>query len=428
MKKCVVIGGGVAGLTTAAYLSTNGTKVTLLESSPKLGGRAYSFTDQKTNSIIDNGQHILMGCYKDTLEFLKLIGAGENFIYQKRLEVDFLQRGGNKVRLKSFPVFYPLNLLFGLLSFKTLSLKERISVVTFMMKLPFQSHQKLVNKNIKEWLNENHQNENVISTLWEMIAVGALNTNLKKASALMFRDILMKIFLGGTFSSTIILPKNGLTESYVNSAISYIEKNNGEIKLSSFVDEIFIEEEKVTGIKINEEIYNDFDFIVSAVPFYSLLKIIPQNILDEKISFEYSSILNIHIWLRNNPFKKQFYGLIDSPIHWIFNKGDHLNLVISDADYLIDKSAEEIFEICKTELKKYTKIDESEIEQYKVLKEKRATFIPSNKITYSRPASKTKIKNLFLAGDWTDTGFPSTIESAAKSGRIAAGLVSKSVK
>ena len=90
MKKCVVIGGGVAGLTTAAYLSKNGIKVTLLESSPKPGGRAYSFTDQKTNSIIDNGQHILMGCYKDTLEFLKLIGAGENFIYQKRLEVDFL--------------------------------------------------------------------------------------------------------------------------------------------------------------------------------------------------------------------------------------------------------------------------------------------------------------------------------------------------
>ena len=86
----------------------------------------------------------------------------------------------------------------------------------------------------------------------------------------MFRDILMKIFLGGTFSSAIILPKNGLTESYVNNAISYIEKNNGEIKLSSFVDEIIIEEEKVTGIKINEEIYNDFDFIVSSLPLHAL--------------------------------------------------------------------------------------------------------------------------------------------------------------
>lgn len=428
MKKCVVIGGGVAGLTAAAYLSKNGIKVTLLESSPKLGGRAYSFRDQKTNAVIDNGQHILMGCYKDTLEFLKLIDAKENFIYQKRLEVILLQPGGKEVRLKSFPVLYPLNLLLALLKFKVLTLKERISVVVFMMKLPFQSHQKLMNKNIKEWLQGNNQTENVISALWKMIAVGALNTNMEKASAFMFRDILMKIFFTGNFSSTIILPRSGLTESYVDNAISYIEKNNGEIKISSSVDDIIIEDDIVIGIKINEEIYNDFDFAVSAIPFYSLQKIIPENIIDNKISFEYSSILNIHIWLKNNQLTKPFYGLIDSPVHWIFNKDDHINLVISDADYLMDKSSEEIFKMCKTELKKYTGIDENEIEHYKVLKEKRATFVPSNEIIYSRPQAKTKIRNLFLAGDWTNTGYPSTIESAANSGRIAAELVIESLK
>ena len=101
MKKCVVIGGGVAGLTAAAYLAKNKFKVTLIESSPKLGGRAYSFSDQNTNSTIDNGQHILMGCYTDTLRFLKLIGAQTNFIYQQRLEVNFLKPGNKLVRLKS---------------------------------------------------------------------------------------------------------------------------------------------------------------------------------------------------------------------------------------------------------------------------------------------------------------------------------------
>ena len=426
MKKCVVIGGGVAGLTAAAYLAKNKFKVTLIESSPKLGGRAYSFSDQNTNSTIDNGQHILMGCYTDTLRFLKLIGAQTNFIYQQRLEVNFLKPGNKLVRLKSFPAFYPLNLVLALLNFKALSISERFSVLFFMIKPPFVSHQKLVNKNVKEWLEENHQSKNVISSLWEMIAVGALNTNIKKASALIFHELLMKMFFKGNFSSTIILPKYSLTESYVTNAKNFIEENYGEIKLSSSVDEIIIAYDKVIGIKINGEAFNDFDFLISAIPFYSIQKIIPRNILDDNISFEYSSILNIHIWLKNNPLPESFYGLIDSPVHWIFNKNDHLNIVISDADYLMSKSSEEIIEMCKTELKKFAGINKSEIIEYKVLKEKRATFIPTNNIIYSRPGSKTKIKNLFLAGDWTDTGLPSTIESAAKSGRIASELIVES--
>ena len=426
MKKCIVIGGGVAGLSAAAYLVKHKFRVTLVESSPKLGGRAYSFTDQKNNFAIDNGQHILMGCYNNTLRFLKLIGAQDNFIYQKNLEVNFLKPGNKLVRLKSFPVFYPLNLLLALLNFKAFSISERFSVLFFMIKFPFVSHQKLVNRNVKDWLEENHQSKNVISSLWEMIAVGALNTNIKKASALIFHEILMRIFFKGNFSSTIILPKYSLTESYVTNAKDFIEEDHGEIKLSSSVDKIIIADDKAIGIKINGEAFYDFDFLISAVSFYSLQKIIPGNILDNNISFEYSSILNIHIWLKNNPLPESFYGLIDSPVHWIFNKKDHLNFVVSDADYLMNKSSEEIFEMCTTELKKYTGIDGSEIIEYKILKEKRATFIPTNNIIYSRPVSKTKIKNLFLAGDWTDTGLPSTIESAAKSGRIAAELIVES--
>ena len=107
MKKCIIIGGGIAGLTAAAYLVKEGIQITVLESSPKLGGRAYSFIDQKTNRQIDNGQHILMGCYTDTIKFLNLVGAQGNFIYQKRLEVNFLKPGNKIVCLKSFPVFYP---------------------------------------------------------------------------------------------------------------------------------------------------------------------------------------------------------------------------------------------------------------------------------------------------------------------------------
>ncbi len=423
MKRCIVIGGGIAGLSSAAYLTKQNIKVTLLESSPKLGGRAYSFTEQISNDVVDNGQHILMGCYYDTLNFLKLIGAKENFIYQKSLQINFLTQAGKLVRLKSFTSLYPFNLLFALLNLKSITFRERLSLLKFVIKLPFISHQKLSGKNVRDWLKEEKQGDDTIKSFWEIIAVGALNTNIDKASAFMFREILMKIFFNGNFASTIILPKYGLSDAYVKNAKEYIGSNGGNIKLSSSVKEFIISDDKIVGIKTADEVYKDFDYVISAIPFSAFNNIYPELFLGEKIEFEYSSILNIHIWLKNNPMKEQFYGLIDSPVHWIFNKGDHINLVISDADYLIDKPAEEIYKMCVGELIKYTKLKESDFSHYKVLKEKRATFIPSNKINYIRPSSNTKIANLFLAGDWTDTGLPSTIESAVKSGRVAVELL-----
>jgi uncharacterized protein with NAD-binding domain and iron-sulfur cluster len=146
-------------------------------------------------------------------------------------------------------------------------------------------------------------------------------------------------------------------------------------------------------------------------------------LFDEDIKFEHSSILNIHIWLKENQLKEKFYGLINSQVHWIFNKHSHLNLVVSDADYLMGKTSEDIFLICLNELKMFANIEEENIVNYKIIKEKRATFIPSNDLNYSRPSCKTKYSNFFLAGDWTNTGLPSTLESAVKSGRIASGNV-----
>lgn len=192
---------------------------------------------------------------------------------------------------------------------------------------------------------------------------------------------------------------------------------------SETVEEIIIDNNYVKNIRTSKNTYYNYDYIIFAVPHYSLMKIIKDESIIPSINFEYSTIVNIHIWLKENKLEKQFYGLIDSPVHWVFNKGTHLNLVISDANYLAEKSNEEIFDMAAVELKKFLRIEREKITEIRVIKEKRATFIPSNDVVDRRPSQKTKIKNLILAGDWVNTGLPSTIESAVKSGRTAAEIL-----
>ena len=365
-----------------------------------------------------------MGCYKETLNFLKLIGADKNLLYQDKLEVNFVKENFQLIPLKSAPLFYPLNLLIGMLKFKAISFKNRIKLLKIFSKLPFYSMKKLSGMTVYDWLVKEKQDEQVIEAFWKILAIGALNTNIKKASAKMFVDILKEIFLNGNFAATIILPKYGLSETYCEPAKLFIEKNGGSINLSSLVTELVYNGGIIEKVVTTEKVYDDFDFIISTIPHFALEKIIADESLLKNPGLTYSSILNIHIWLKENPLTKNFYGLIGSPVHWIFNKGSHLNLVISDADEFIKKDDEELFGMVCIQLKNYVNLNNDMITGYKVIKEKRATFIPSNHIINKRPLQQTGIKNLILAGDWVDTGLPATIESAVKSGREASELVS----
>ncbi len=422
-KKVIVIGGGLAGLTAAAYLANKNYKVILLESSPKLGGRTYSFFDKQTNTLIDNGQHILMGCYHETIKFISLVGAQNNFQYQERLEVNFVKEGFKIKSLKSFPLPYPFNLIIGLLRFDAIRFNDRMKLLKVFLKLPFISSEKFLNLSVSEWLNSEKQSVEIRNAFWKILAVGALNTNIEKASAKMFIDILKQMFLTGNKSSVIVLPKFGLSETFVYKTQEFILQKNGEIKVSAGVDSLIVEDDEIKEIKSSDQSYSGFDFVISAIPAFALDRIIENNLDIALPEFEYSTILNIHIWIKENVLPIGFFGLIDSPVHWVFNKGTHLNIVISDANELAAKSDAEVISIVKEEMQKYFLIRPELITDYKIIKEKRATFIPSKDIIHKRPDQKTKIKNLVLAGDWVDTGLPSTIESAVKSGRIAAEIV-----
>ncbi|MCU0343415.1 MAG: hydroxysqualene dehydroxylase HpnE [Ignavibacterium sp.] len=425
MNRCLIIGGGLAGLSAAAILSSKNFNVTLIESSPKLGGRVYSFFDKESNSDIDNGQHIMMGCYKETLSFLKLIGAENNFDYQKNLYLKFLDRNKNAFQISASKLFYPFNLLKAILDYNRFSLKQKIYFIIFLLKLPLLSKNSLTRVTIKEWLEKENQDLNTIKSFWEILGIGALNTSLEKASAVVFYEVLIQIFYKGNFASTIILPKYGLSESIINPAASFLKNNNGKIILSETIKEVQVKNRKIVTVKSDKNIYDDFDCVISAIPLYALEKIISKRQLNIDLELEYSTILNIHIWLKEISLMDKFYGLLDSPLHWIFVKQKHINIVISNAGYLENRDKDEIYNLVCDELARYTSIIKDDIIKYQIIKEKRATFVPDINSLSKRPNSKTEIKNLFLAGDWINTGLPSTIESAVKSGRLAAELVLK---
>ncbi|MEJ2618419.1 MAG: oleate hydratase, partial [Ignavibacteriaceae bacterium] len=172
MKKCVVIGGGLAGLSAAVFLADSGIKVEVIEASPKLGGRTYSFLNKSKSDVIDNGQHILMGCYKDTLDFIRLIKAENNFYFQKQLKVNFLKENSELFRLKAYNLVYPFNLLSALLNYKAISFIDRIKLLKFFAKLFLYPDDRLNKLTVYQWLKQEHQTKESIKSFWEILSVG----------------------------------------------------------------------------------------------------------------------------------------------------------------------------------------------------------------------------------------------------------------
>jgi squalene-associated FAD-dependent desaturase len=430
MVKCIVIGGGFAGLSAAAFLSEKNFRVKLLEGSPKLGGRAYSLDIPQYDDIYDNGQHILMGCYENTLKYLKLIGSENLVEFQKNLKVNFVERGGRNFLLSSSSSIYPINLFFAILKYNAIRFRDRLKVLKFFLSIAFSKSSKLKDLTILEWLKKNGQNSATIKSLWEILAIGTLNTSIHKASAAMFAEVLKKMFLSGNKSSLIVLPASGLSDMYCKQTVEMLLNDGSEVHISDSVVELQTDGNMITKIKTRKTEYDDFDFIISAVPHYSLLKFISNLKLPnyKNLDLEYSTIINVHLWLKDNPFSESFYGLISSKVHWLFNHNKHITLVTSNANEFSEYSNEELVKLFCEEVEDYFPVFNKDLVfDYKVIREKRATFIPSIKSMAARENLTNSYKNLIIAGDWTNTGLPSTIEGAVKSGLLAAENVENSL-
>lgn len=421
MSKIVIIGGGLAGLSAAVNLLEKGHSVEIFEATKSLGGRAKSFFYSNQSQYVDNGQHLLMGCYDYTLEFVNKIGADDNFDFQKTLSVVFIDENGKNHPLRAFTKLYPINLMVGVLNYSFLNLKEKFHLVKFVVTLFYTNPDKLKNISVLDWLKKKKQNKNIIDGLWHLLAISALNTNLNVIPAKSFAVILKQMFLRNNKSSTIVIPKKSLSESIIFPAEKHIKKIGGIINTSERIIGIENTDSKQIKVKTSKKNIITCDYIISAVTPNVLAKIINNDSLNE---FEYSPIISVNIWLKENIFTEKFYGFINSDVHWLFNHGKFISLVISGADKFVDMSNEEILLLCNKEIKKYfPAYSESTILDSKIVKEKKATINPNFRIEELREKTNIDYNNLYICGDWTNTGLPATIESAVKSGKMIADIL-----
>ena len=440
MLDVLVLGGGFAGLSAAAALAGAGARVTVLEARPSLGGRASAFTDPATGERVDNGQHLMLGCYHETLDFLALIGASGNVQLQPDLEVAFVDEAGRKSTLSCPPLPSPYHLLGGLIEWDALALRDRLSVVNLAGSLRRARRFVATGKGylpasdeetVENWLLRNGQSRRLREMLWEPLALAALNQSPRHAAAPPFVRVLGQMFGPDRRDSAIAMPLAPLTDMYAEPARTFIEARGGSVRASSPA-RIRIAEGRVAGVEVHGE-NTEASTVICAVPWFALEDAFAgdtsplQPVLAAARATAASPIVTVNLWLDIPVLDGSFVGLPGRTFQWVFDKrqvfGDsarHLSFVSSGAEAVVGQSNDALTRLALAELRaSVPRARDAQLERSVVVRERRATFslAPGQP---RRPSTRTPVAGLFLAGDWTDTGLPATIEGAVVSGHAAA--------
>jgi squalene-associated FAD-dependent desaturase len=432
----VIIGGGLSGLTAAVDLSSRGLKILLLEQRRHLGGRAYSFVDETTGDVVDNGQHLMMGCYHETRAFLQTLGSDHLATLQKNLHIDFLHpvRGPVALHCPSLPA--PFNVLAGLLKLSSLALSDRLRLMIVGKEILSTSASKervLESMTVEEWLTSLGQSHEARKYLWDVIAIGTLNDDPKTVSALLFFRVLRAAFMGRAENSSLLIPRAGLSDLFAHPASKFIRSHGGAIRLGCNVSGINLDKRVVRSIRCSDGTSVTGRMYICSIPYFALSGL--SGIKGEfplLERFESSPIVTMNLWLDAMVVQQDLVALLDSRVQWIFNKTNllgtdrskadqYLSLVISGAGEYVNKQKNDLVKLAKNDLDAlFPKARKANVLHSVVIKEKRATFSPKPGVESLRPFANTQFENLFLAGDWTKTGYPATIEGAVMSGRKAA--------
>ena len=435
----VIVGGGVSGLSAAVALASRGIPITLFEQKPALGGRAYSFTDARAGETIDNGQHVLIAGYERAMRFLEMIGAHDKLRVQSAPTLLFHhpRRGFKKILLPNLPP--PLDFVLGILRCGLFSWGDRWNILRAGRMLKSVDEQAVKDLTINQWLDAIGQTEETKRSFWEPLSVSIMNEQIETASAAVFVRSLKTAFLGNRKNASVVIPAVGLSDLYVHPARSYIVSRGGSIQCNADVVEVLYDGSGVTGVRVKGNGVTTCSGVILAVPHSKLVQLLPSP-LKRHPSFSVietiasSPIVSIHLWLDSDYMTDDFVGLIGRRVQWLFNRrriqntqgsGGHVSAVISAAYEFVGLTNEELIRLTIEDLRSVYPSFPNEPVHAVVIREKRATFSCTPETEQLRPSQETPIPNLFLAGDWTNTGFPATIEGAIRSGERCAGLMNE---
>lgn len=428
-NKVAVIGGGLAGLAAGCALSDSGFKVTLLERRPYVGGRASSYEHPGTGEVVDNCQHVLLGCCTNLVHFYKQLGVSDKIQWFDQLT--FIEPGGRASRISPGFLPAPFHNLPSFFAASSLSLADKLAIGRALSSMMRKSSVRDdPEQSFLEWLRRHKQTPRAIERFWKVVLVSALNEDLDRVSVRYATQVFRESFLKSAAAGKMGVPRVPLSELY-GSACEYIRSRGGEVVLRC----------SVTGLKPSENCVEiaggggerQFDYAVLAVPFQGVQALLPASAAAEPLQqnltrFEASPITGIHLWFDREITPLPHAVLLDRTIQWMFQKskfhdreGSYLELVVSASKNLVEKSRQEILDLALAELGEFVPTaKEAKVIKAAVIKEVYATYSVVPGLDRYRPTAKTPWPQLFLAGDWTATNWPATMEGAVRSGYLAA--------
>lgn len=426
-----VIGAGCAGLSAAATLASQGIAVTVYDSAPHAGGRAR--TVEWNGLKLDNGQHILLGAYRETLNLLKLAGIKENDAF---LRLPLTLHMADYLDLHATPSLpAPLHLLAGFLAAKGLSLKEKFYAIRMMLAFRRMHYQCADTLTVAQLLENQHQPLRLIKGLWEPLCLAALNTPIHLANAQVFLNVLRDSFNQSKQDSDLLLPKQDLSALLVKPLLDYIRQKSGQICLNTAILSL---QQTQSGYQIVTTgdvcFYSDLVIAVSPFRLNALCASLPplQNSVNMADALRYQPITTLYLQFpATTQLPKPMFGLVDTMSQWVFDRGQLygqqglLAVVISAQGAHQALNQVELTEIVLAELNQHFK-DLGALTWSKVITEKRATF--SCEAGVNRPPHSTPLRHVYLAGDYIAGDYPATIEGAIQSGVKCAHLLSDAYK
>jgi squalene-associated FAD-dependent desaturase len=435
----IVIGAGFAGLSAAVRLARHGAHVLVLEARSRLGGRATAFNDRETGELVDNGQHVLLRCYEETLAFLDLIGARENVSFQSGLGVTMVDRQGVRSRLELPALPPPLHLIAGVFDWPALTWNDRLSVLR--MRTPLRLARRALEpgahaiaaspgETVENWLIRNGQTARLREMLWEPLALAALNQQPSHAAAPAFARVLAEMFGPEPKAAAIGIPNKPLDAMYAEPARAFLERHGGTVRTETPA-RIGIRGDRLVHVENGSEQFGA-PVVVSAVPWFAFADLFDgeppaiAGVIAQARRMQPCPIVTVNLWLDGPLFEEPFVGLPGRDMQWVFDKrqafgasASHLSLVSSGAEALARRGNEELIALAHDELlNAFPRARTSRVLRATVVREPRATFslAPGQP---RRPDTVTPVRGLYLAGDWIETGLPATIESAVRSGHRA---------